>query len=248
MKQAYMCKILNINNPCVGVYDVLVEFPESTQPGQFVHILCGGDTLLRRPISICDSGEGWLRFVYQVRGKGTELLSKAKEGDELDILGPLGSGFNCKNRGEGTAIVIGGGIGVFPLLKLAKELGDNTESILGFRTKDLVVLTDEFEKICTKTHIATDDGTMGHHGFVTEVLKERIAKGDVTSIYSCGPVPMMKAIKEIALENNIFCQLSMEERMGCGIGMCAVCTCKSHGENVKVCQKGPVFDAQDLDI
>lgn len=248
MKKTYMCKILNINNPCKDIYDVTVEFPEAAQPGQFVHILCGGDTVLRRPISICDSGEGWLRFVYQVRGKGTKLLAEKKEGDILDILGPLGTGFDYQKRGNGTAIVIGGGIGIFPLLKLARALGDNTEAVLGFRTKDLAVLTDEFENACDKVHITTDDGTLGHHGFVTDVLKNRIAEGGVTSIYSCGPVPMMKAIKEIAAENGIYCQLSMEERMACGIGMCAVCTCKSHGENVKVCQKGPVFDAGDLDI
>ena len=144
MKQSYMCKILNINNPAKDIYDVLVQFPLDTQPGQFVHILCGGDALLRRPISICDSGDGWLRFIYQVRGKGTKLLSQYKEGDELDILGPLGQGFNYKKRGDGTAIVIGGGIGIYPLLKLAKALGSNTEAILGFRTKDLITLEDEF--------------------------------------------------------------------------------------------------------
>lgn len=247
MKQSYMCKILSINSPVKDIYDVVVKFPLNTQPGQFIHILCGGDALLRRPISICDSGDGWLRFIYQVRGKGTKLLSQFKEGDELDILGPLGQGFNASKRGDGTAVVIGGGIGIYPLLKLAKALGNNTEAILGFRTKELITLEDEFKAVCD-THIATDDGSYGHHGFVTDVLKERIASGNVTSIYSCGPVPMMSAIKKIAAENGIYCQLSMEERMGCGIGMCAVCTCKSHGENVKVCQKGPVFDAEDLDI
>ena len=248
MKKSHICKILNINNPVEGIYDVIVSFPEIAQPGQFIHVLCGGDTLLRRPISICDSGDGWLRFVYQVRGKGTKLLSQYKEGDELDILGPLGVGFNFSKKGDGVPVVVGGGIGIFPLLKLSKALGDKTQSILGFRTKDLIVMKDEFDSCCDMCHIATDDGSYGTKGFVTDVLEEVVKNNNVTSIYSCGPVPMMKGVKQIAEKYNIYCQLSMEQRMGCGIGACAVCTCQSHGENVKVCQKGPVFDAQDLDL
>lgn len=248
MKKSHICKILNINSPIDGIFDVIVEFPQLAEPGQFIHVLCGGDTLLRRPISICDCGEGWLRFIYQIRGKGTEILSKFKEGDQLDILGPLGNGFDFDKKGDGVPVVVGGGIGIFPLLQLSKALGNKTQSILGFRTKDLIVLKDEFDACCDKNHIATDDGSFGTKGFVTDVLEEVIKSNNVTSIYCCGPIPMMKGIKEIAKNHNIFCQLSMEQRMGCGIGACVVCTCKSHGRNVKVCQKGPVFDADDIDL
>lgn len=248
MKTTHICEILSMQEIAKDTFDCCVQFPEPAEPGQFIHVLCGEAVLLRRPISICDSGENWLRFIFQVRGQGTELLAQKKEGDTLDILGPLGQGFNAEKRGDGTAILVGGGIGIFPLIKLAKRLGHAVESITGFRTKDLIVLKDEFEKICDTAYIATDDGSFGHHGLVTDVLKERVEKGGVSAIYCCGPIPMMKAVKQIALENDIYCELSMEQRMGCGIGACAVCTCKSNGSNVKVCQNGPVFNAKEVDL
>ena len=248
MKTTHICEIISKKEISNGIFDVIVKFPETSQPGQFVHILCGDGVLLRRPISICDCGNGWLRFIFAVRGEGTKLLSLKQEGDMLDIMGPLGMGFNVSKKGDGTAILIGGGIGIYPLINLAKALGNNVEAILGFRNKDLIVLEDEFNKICDKTHIATDDGSYGFKGLVTDVLSRQIKLKKVTSIYACGPMPMMKAIKEIALENNITCQLSLEERMGCGIGACAVCVCKAKGEYTKVCQSGPVFDAKEVDF
>jgi len=248
LKKTHFCKILSKKEIAPQTFDVLIEFPLPAKPGQFIHILCGDGVLLRRPVSICDSGDNWLRFIFAVKGEGTKRLALKKEGDVLDIIGPLGMGFSVAKRGEGTAIVVGGGIGIYPLVKTAKELGGNVESILGFRTKDLITLKEDFEGICDKTHIATDDGSYGYHGLVIDVLKQRIGETNVTSIYACGPMPMMKAIKEIALENNIFCELSLEQRMGCGIGACAVCTCKSKGENVKVCFNGPVFNAKEVDL
>ena len=248
LKTTHICEIISKNEISNGIFDVLVKFAESAQPGQFIHVLCGDGVLLRRPISICDCGKGWLRFIFAVRGEGTNLLSHKKEGDMLDILGPLGMGFDVSKKGEGTAILIGGGIGIYPLINLAKALGNDTEAILGFRNKDLIVLEDEFNKICNETHIATDDGSYGFHGLVTDVLLEQIKAKNVTSIYACGPMPMMKEIKKIALENNIHCQLSLEERMGCGIGACAVCVCKIKGEYSKVCQNGPVYNAKEVDF
>lgn len=247
MKRNRLCKIIKMENPADKVYDVTVEFPEKAQPGQFVHILCGGDTMLRRPISICDSTEGTLRFIFQVRGKGTQLLSQRKVGQYLDILGPLGRGFDCGKK-DGISVVIGGGIGVFPLLMLAKELSGAVYGIFGFRSKNYVVLEDDFNAACDRTYITTDDGSCGRHGLVTDVLNEVIAAQKVGAVYACGPAPMLKAVKDITEKNGIFCELSAEQRMGCGIGSCAVCTCKSHGENVKVCKQGPVFNARDLDL
>lgn len=247
MKSKHICEILKNENIAPGIFDMTVKFPENAQPGQFVHVLCGGDTVLRRPISICECQGGILRFVYQVRGKGTELLSKKVPGEPLDILGPLGNGFDCGYH-DGINVVIGGGIGVFPLLMLARKLPGTVAGIFGFRTKELVVLEKDFSVVCQRTYIATDDGTYGHHGFVTDILKDLINSEKVGAVYACGPVPMLSAVKKITAEHGIFCQLSAEQRMGCGIGSCAVCTCKSHGENVKVCQRGPVFDAEDLDI
>ncbi len=248
MKKPFICEIID-KMPLAGdTFDMVVDFPESCSAGQFIHVLCGDGVLLRRPISICDAGKGWMRFVFAVRGEGTKRLAQHKIGDRLDILGPLGNSFDISKKGEGTSIVLGGGIGIFPLYFLSKALGGSTEAILGFRSKNLVIMEDEFEKVCSKTHIATDDGSYGTHGLVTDVLTERLKHGDVSSIYVCGPTPMMRAVKKIAADNNIFCQLSLEERMGCGIGACAVCVCKSQGEYLKICQNGPVFDAQEVDF
>jgi len=246
MKHTHICRIVSVEEIIKDTFDVVVEFPEDSQPGQFVHILCGGDSLLRRPISICDSGEGWLRFIFAVKGSGTKFLAQKKAGDTLDVLGPLGTGFSVNKSGNGTAILIGGGIGIFPLIKLAKNLSTKVNAILGFRTKDLMIMQDDFEKVCDAVSIATDDGSFGTHGLVTDVLKEKIKTDNITSIYACGPMPMMSEIKKIAEANNIFCELSLEERMGCGIGACAVCVCKANGLNVKVCQMGPVFNCKEV--
>lgn len=249
MKKPYLCEIIKKTELIKDTFDIVVKFPEMSAPGQFIHVLCGDGVLLRRPISICDAGDDWLRFIFSVRGEGTKRLAQYKTGDMLDILGPLGNtSFNMKKRGEGTAVVIGGGIGIFPLYYLAKSMGGNVEAILGFRSKNLIIMEDEFKGVCSKIHITTDDGSYGTHGFVTDALLERMKKGDVSSLYACGPTCMMKAVKKIAEENDIYCQLSLEERMGCGIGACAVCVCKSKDEYVKICHNGPVFDSREVEF
>ncbi|OQB14055.1 MAG: Dihydroorotate dehydrogenase B (NAD(+)), electron transfer subunit [Firmicutes bacterium ADurb.Bin193] len=248
MKKPHICEILDKQELTENTFDMVVSFPQSALPGQFIHVLCGEGVLLRRPMSICDAGRGWLRFIFDVRGEGTKRLAQHKIGDSLDILGPLGTGFNIEKKGEDTPIVLGGGIGIFPLLMLAKSLGKNTEAILGFRTKSLIIMEDEFNEACAHTHITTDDGSYGICGLVTDCLTNRISKGDVSSVYACGPMPMMKAVKKITEASGIYCELSLEQRMGCGIGACAVCVCKSNGEYLKVCQNGPVFDAREVDF
>lgn len=241
-------KLIKKEEIAKGMFDFLLECPElacKAQAGQFAHIAVPGKTL-RRPISICDATDTTLRIVFQVKGEGTDILSKSKVGDEIDILAPLGHGFEIP-QGKKVAFV-GGGIGVPPMLYSAKQASEAI-AILGFRNKDAVILTDDFEKVCQKVYVATDDGSFGIHGFTTDVLKTVI--NDVDLVCACGPTPMLKALAQICKDNNTPCQVSLEERMGCGIGACLVCACKTldkngNEEHSHVCKKGPVYNAEEV--
>lgn len=223
----------------------------NAKPGQFANILIPGKTL-RRPISICDidAERGLLVFVFEIRGDGTRILSEMNEGAEIDILAPLGNGFTLADADK-KVIFVGGGIGVPPLLAGAKKFGKNASVLLGFRNKDAVILATDFAKTGAEVKIATDDGSLGYHGFVTDLLKESLAKEKVNAVYSCGPMPMLKLIAGICEENDVECQVSLEERMGCGIGACLVCACKiktANGDTYKhVCKDGPVFNAKEVE-
>ena len=206
-----------------GIFDWIVENPNLSklaQPGQFAHVKVPGKTL-RRPISICDATENTLRLVFQVKGEGTEIMSKIKTGEEVEILAPLGNGFKIE-KGKKYCF-IGGGIGVPPMLYAAKQ-AENPLVITGFRDKSLVILQEDFKKNGAEVVLTTDDGSAGVHGFVTDVLKERLS--DIDEVCACGPIPMLKAISEIC-KGKVPCQISFEERMGCGIGACLVCACKT---------------------
>lgn len=249
MKKTYKCRLSLKTELCPGVWDYVAEAPEiaaRAEVGQFLHIACGGATLLRRPISICDTGEGFVRFCFQAKGEGTRLLAQKEVGDEIDIMGPLGHGFDVL-RGK-NAVVIGGGIGVFPLLKLARE--ENTAVFLGFRTKELVVMEDDFLEANRNVTICTDDGSYGYDGFAVAAMGEYIMENKVDVIYCCGPTPMLKTVKQIAEYNRIPCQLSLEQRMGCGIGACLTCVCETKNEGMakykQVCACGPVFDSREV--
>lgn len=223
------------------------EMAEKVKVGQFVHIKLSNEFTLRRPISISDVNDDLISIIFEVRGKGTEWLSNVTEGSSLDILGSLGRGFDLEKSGE-NPIFIGGGIGVPPMLLTAKN-AKNPTMIAGFRNKDFVMLEDEFNKNGAKTFITTDDGSYGKHGFVTDILKEEIK--NATSVYACGPTMMLKAIYEICKENNVFCEISLEERMACGVGACLVCACevKAKEQGTKfahVCKDGPVFNASEV--
>ena len=223
------------------------EIAEKVKVGQFVHIKLSEEFTLRRPISICDVKNDIISIIFEIRGKGTEWLSKVKKGDMLDILGPLGNGFDLSNCGE-NPIFIGGGIGVPPMLLTAKQV-ENPTVIAGFRNKDYIMLLDKFKKIGAETYVTTDDGSFGRHGFVTDVLKEKIETA--TAVYACGPTPMLKIIAEICNENDVFCEVSLEERMACGVGACLVCACKIKAENEgiefkHVCKDGPVFNSKEV--
>ena len=237
-----------------GLYQLVLDAPQiaaAAQCGQFVHIACGEGNLLRRPISICEAGEGRLRIVFQVKGSGTEWLADRKEGDTLDVLGPLGHGFDTAALGA-RPVLIGGGIGVPPMLqaaKCAKAAGAAPRAVLGFRNKGAVILEEDFRAVC-ETFVTTDDGSYARHGFVTDVLQELVA--DATGVAACGPKPMLRAIAAIAKQAGLPCQVSMEERMGCGIGACLVCACALKAENGEtryghVCKDGPVFNAEEVE-
>lgn len=242
-----LCELLRRAQIAEETYDFTVRAPElaaAAKPGQFAHIYVPGRTL-RRPISICDIDKdaGTLRFVFQVRGGGTADLAEFEVGDKLDILAPLGRGFSIEP--EKKALFVGGGIGVPPLLGAAKRYGANATVAVGFRNKDFVILTDDFEAAGCEVRVATDDGSCGHHGLVTDLIRD--VKPDI--IHACGPMVMLRAVARFAKENNIRCEISLEERMACGIGACLGCAVELYDENGgtfmgHVCKDGPVFAAE----
>ncbi len=226
------------------------EIVEEAKAGQFVSLYSkNGANLLPRPISLCeiDKGEGTIRLVYRVVGKGTREFSHLVPGDTIDVMGPLGNGFTLKDK---TAILIGGGIGIPPMVELAKELNCEKNIVLGFR--DETFLLDDLEPR-GEVYVASEDGRTGVKGNVIDAIKEYNIKADI--IYACGPTPMLRAIKEYAFEHNMEAQLSLEERMACGIGACLGCVCQSaevdehsHVKNKRICKDGPVFDAGEVEF
>ena len=248
-----ICRVARNEQLGDGLYRLVLDAPQiaaAAQCGQFVHIACGEGNLLRRPISICLAENGALHIVFQVKGSGTEWLAERKEGDTLDVLGPLGHGFDVAALGA-KPVFLGGGIGVPPMLqtaKAAKDAGAQPRAVLGFRNRGAVILEADFQAVC-ETFVTTDDGSYARHGFVTDVLKELLA--GATGVAACGPKPMLKAIAALAEDAGLPCQVSMEERMGCGIGACLVCACALKAENGEtryghVCKDGPVFDAKEV--
>ncbi len=230
-------------------YDFWIGCPSIAQQaraGQFLHILCGEKTL-RRPISICEIRGDSLRIVFQVRGEGTAWLAGRQAGESLDILGPCGNGF--PDVSGQTILVVGGGIGVPPLLELCKQAKSAT-AILGFRSRDAVILETDFQQNCDTCFLTTDDGSYKRQGFVTDVMRELLLQGRFDSIYSCGPGAMLKQVSLIARQQGIPCYVSLEERMGCGVGACLVCACAVRKEtetvHLHVCKDGPVFNAEEV--
>lgn len=218
--------------------------------GQFVHILPQGK-FLRRPISICqiDYAKGTLRIVFEIRGEGTFELSQLNVGDSIDMIAPCGNGFEIFENVK-KVILVGGGIGTPPMLGLSDIYKEKAVAICGFSTKSAVILENDFLKNNTQTIVCTDDGSYGIKGLVTNPLEAECAKSGVDLICACGPVPMLKAVAKIAEDNGIECYVSLEERMGCGIGACLVCACKTKGADEEkmshVCKNGPVFNAKEV--
>lgn len=235
---------------------IRTEAAETARPGQFISMYTNdGSKLLPRPISICeiDKENGTLRVVYRVTGEntGTEQFSKMKAGDTLPIIGPLGNGFPLEKAEGKKAFLMGGGIGVPPILELAKQLTCEKQIIIGYRDEE-TFLRKEFEENGT-VYISTEDGSVGTKGNVMDAIRANALSADI--IMACGPTPMLRAIKNFAEENDIECYISMEERMACGIGACLGCVCKSkekdHHTNVhnkRCCKDGPVFLSTEVEI
>ncbi len=227
------------------------EVAENASIGQFVQIKAEGYTL-RRPISICstDKEKGTIRLVFEVRGKGTDKITELNKGDLMDVIAPLGKGFTVPAKKEGRVIVIGGGIGTPPMLDIAKQYGENCTAILGFRSFDRVILDKDYAATGAKTIVCTDDGSVGVKGTVIVPLTEELAKGDVAMVYACGPTPMLKAIVEATKAAGVDSEVSLEQRMGCGVGACVVCACtvvRGGKEFVlRVCKDGPVFKGEEV--
>ena len=230
---------------------IVTDIADEARPGQFISVYSqDGSRLLPRPISICeaDPDEGRLRIVYRIAGKGTDEFSKYVSGDPIDIMGPLGNGF--PQEGE-NVFLIGGGIGVPPMLEMAKQLNCEKQIILGYRDENLF-LRDEFEAY-GEVFVATEDGSVGTKGNVMNAIEENALQADV--IFACGPMPMLRAIKKYAEEKEIKAYISLEEHMACGVGACLGCVVKtkevdhhSHVHNARICTDGPVFDAEEVEI
>lgn len=239
------------------VFDMWIdagEIAKAAKPGQFISVYSrDGSRLLPRPISICETDKdgGRLRIVYRTVGAGTREFAGLKPGDPIEIMGPLGNGFPLEAGLKGRkAFLIGGGIGIPPMLELTKQLECEKEVVLGYR--DVLFLNEEFTPY-GKVYLATEDGSAGTKGNVLDAIKAEGLKADV--IFACGPTPMLKALKAYALEEGITCYLSLEEKMACGIGACLACVCQtkdvdSHSmvRNKRICKDGPVFLAEEVEL
>ncbi len=260
-------KILSGKEIAPNIYLMKLKAPEIVQnalPGQFIHIKCSKDNypLLRRPLSIhrIDKEKGEIFILFQIMGEGTKLLADRTIGDNLDIMGPIGNGFNIYPESK-KIVIIGGGIGVAPLLALCEESirqGKEVRVLIGALKKELVIREENFKILGAKVDVATDDGSYKYKGLVTNLLEETIIKKGwlPDQIFACGPKPMLRKIVEISLDNHIDCQVSLEERMACGIGACLGCVCKIKTRDKKedevkydykrVCVDGPIFEGSEV--
>ncbi len=256
-KRKEKVKVLSAAELTEGIFEIWLEteLAKEVRPGQFIAVYPGDKSmLLPRPISICETDRirGALRIVYRVAGKGTEEFSHCRAGDFLQILGILGNGYPLEAAEGKTALLLGGGIGIPPLLELAKDLRNcKKQIVLGYRDGRLF-LKEDMEKY-GEVFFATEDGSSGVKGTVLDAVEQYRLKPDV--IYSCGPMPMLRAIKRYAREKGIPAFISLEERMACGVGACLGCVCPtshkdshSHVNNARICTDGPVFPAEDVAI
>ena len=224
---------------------------KAAKPGQFISVYTKDKSkVLPRPISLCevDKEQGRLRIVYRVVGAGTREFSAYQAGDDIEIMGPLGNGFPLKEK---KAFLIGGGIGIPPMLELAKNLDCEKTAVIGYRDQE-TFLADELRKYADVV-IATEDGSVGTKGNVIDAIRAEKLTADI--IYACGPTPMLKALKAYAMENGIECYISLEEKMACGIGACLGCVCHSKDidehsnvRNKRICKDGPVFRAEEVEL
>ena len=259
MKQKQTAHVLSQEEIAPDIYDMWIETSLAAQarPGQFLGVYPKDrSTLLPRPISICEvnAGADALRIVYRIAGAGTREFSVYRAGETIELLGPLGNGFPLEKGAGKKVFLMGGGIGIPPILELAKQLEtDKAEKqiILGYRDSTLF-LKDQFEQYGT-VHVATEDGSAGTKGHVMDAIRENGL--DAEMIFACGPMPMLRTVKKYAAERKAPAYISLEEHMACGVGACLGCVVKtkeidhhSHVNNARICTDGPVFEAGDVEI
>lgn len=272
-------KILSNEEIAPGIFRMAVSIWEEAQkacPGQFIHIRCSSlnDPLLRRPLSIHELTPETVGILYRVVGKGTALLSRKKGGDELDVIGPLGCGFRTKPAEE-PVVIVAGGMGVAPLLFLAQSLmhGDrhvgakqappqnrraslplqrrNVRMLIGAKSGEFILCEEEFRKLGCSVDVATDDGSYGQKGYVSSLFEESIGKKKPGQVFACGPNAMLREIAIASARRGVDCQVSFENQMGCGVGVCLGCVIRTREKDGisgyrRVCRDGPVFDAQTV--
>lgn len=235
-----------------NVKRMVIEAPqiaEAAQPGQFVHVKKPDSVnFLRRPFSIADADRenGTITLIYRIVGKGTAEYAAMKVGEAFSILGPIGNGFALK---DGRPLLIGGGVGIAPLIYLSRQLKDKKPILLiGGKNKDEVFWEKYLQEFADKIYITTDDGSVGFKGFTVQLLPQILAENNIEHIYTCGPNIMMESVAKLAHEHDIDCQVSLEKRMACGIGVCLGCTFedKLTGKRRKVCTEGPVFASKEV--
>lgn len=260
MKKKEICTVIRQKEIGDGIFSMWIQtenIGKEAKPGQFVSLYSkDGSKLLPRPISLCeiDRENSRLRLVYRVTGAktGTEEFSRLKAGDTIPVIGPLGNGFPVEKAEGKRAFLMGGGIGVPPILELAKQMQCEKKQIVVGYCNAQTFLKEEFEA-AGELYISTEDGSVGTKGNVMDAIREQKLKADI--IYACGPTPMLRAIKQYAEENGIECYISLEERMACGIGACLACVCKSKEKdahsnvnNKRICKDGPVFLSTEVEI
>ena len=273
MRSKQQAEVIRQRELAAGIFDLLLKAPDvaaQARAGQFVDLYCADKSrLLPRPISLAgvEKESGQIRLVYRVSGAGTEEFSRLQAGGSVALLGPLGNGFPLEEAAGKQVLLLGGGIGIPPLLQTAKALRQMKEAslqpaeitaVLGYRDAD-TFLADEFAAVCDRVLLATEDGSIGTMGTVLDALTADRAAGSGkpaapdARIFSCGPTPMLRAVKAYAEQEAIPCLVSLEERMACGIGACLACVCRteetdghSQVKNRRVCKDGPVFRAEEV--
>ena len=238
--------ILSNNKLADRTYEMVLRCEEGahgvSRPGQFVNIRLDG-LYLRRPISVCDWTEDTVTIIYKTVGKGTEQMSLMAEGETLDVLTPLGNGYDTAKTGD-RPVLVGGGAGVPPMYGLCKALlaeGKKPMIVLGFNKEDEIFCVEKFEELGAEVHVATADGSAGTKGFVTDVVKML----EFSHFCTCGPEPMLKALDSV-IDKNTDGQLSFEERMGCGFGACMGCSCETKYGSKRICKDGPVMERGEI--
>lgn len=248
----YIATIVKNQPVADNIYEVTFALNEepSVRCGQFGNIAIGGTHLLRRPIAICKTEGKEVTFCYQLRGEGTQALKRMEVGAKLNVLLPLGNGFFVEENEKKVALV-GGGVGVFPLISVLRAYGGEKEisAYIGYRNKGAVCGVEEFAK-AQKFIAVTDDGSYGKQMNAVQAFEEDLKAGNVPDVVlACGPTPMLRALKSVVERENLACYVSLEERMGCGIGACLVCVCDlTNGQRARVCKDGPVFNVKDVTL